>query len=425
MVDVNQIKWGGYKNWEGPYFIGSIKFKVSNDPDFLEKCVAVVTSTEGGALDAYNGYDSCISSIGLIQWCERLFLSSRMLGSCVSYDISNFDIINSYLASLPVPAELKKNSANKWRYHIKSGEVSSEMKLREMFFGGVTGVKGTWDKDHINFAKEVAAKLSSMWENNQMVKGQIEFAKKNVTNYMTVNTQRCMTSLSDNGYDGALRAMVASYSANNPDNAEKCLMRAMGTDKIIIDSEKMYEKIAREMAINSGIGIWPERYKKISIVIDSLFGVKTPTLEYLRGSIKALDKIDTVKELQEFLIKEGYDIGPAGADGIMGHKTKSALSDFQSQMGLSPDGIPGPKTYAKINEIQESRDESLSFPRKSALIPISSKYSLIACSNSLQRVLKTVSLESTLTGECRFIKSLRILFMVTYLALFNTLIGSR
>gem|GEM_PF-1713472 len=48
------------------------------------------------------------------------------------------------------------------------------------------------------------------------------------------------------------------------------------------------------------------------------------------------------KKIQGILRDAGYYRGPI--DGKMGKKTKKALKDFQTDNGLSPDGIAGPAT---------------------------------------------------------------------------------
>jgi lysozyme len=55
--------------------------------------------------------------------------------------------------------------------------------------------------------------------------------------------------------------------------------------------------------------------------------------------------MDTIA-IQRALIARGYDLGPAGADGKAGAKTKAAIVAFQRACGLYPDGIAGPKTWA-------------------------------------------------------------------------------
>lgn len=56
-----------------------------------------------------------------------------------------------------------------------------------------------------------------------------------------------------------------------------------------------------------------------------------------------------VKELQEKLITRGYSVGSYGADGDFGQGTYNAVIKFQSDKGLSVDGIVGPATWEALN----------------------------------------------------------------------------
>ena len=51
-----------------------------------------------------------------------------------------------------------------------------------------------------------------------------------------------------------------------------------------------------------------------------------------------------VEKVQKALQIEGYDVGRAGADGVLGPATESAIKSFQEAKGLKPDGIVGPLT---------------------------------------------------------------------------------
>jgi len=58
-----------------------------------------------------------------------------------------------------------------------------------------------------------------------------------------------------------------------------------------------------------------------------------------------------VKELQKYLNEKQY---PSGiVDGIFGKKTLKAVKDFQKASGLTSDGIVGPITRMKINELNK------------------------------------------------------------------------
>jgi N-acetylmuramoyl-L-alanine amidase len=58
---------------------------------------------------------------------------------------------------------------------------------------------------------------------------------------------------------------------------------------------------------------------------------------------------DDVRALQERLLEMGYDLGRA--DGIMGRRTATALARFQKEVGLLPDGVSGPQTYAALRRL--------------------------------------------------------------------------
>ena len=62
---------------------------------------------------------------------------------------------------------------------------------------------------------------------------------------------------------------------------------------------------------------------------------------------------DDVKQLQESLIKLGYNLGTWGADGDFGKMTEDAVIKFQQLHGLDDDGEVGPLTIAAINKALE------------------------------------------------------------------------
>lgn len=69
----------------------------------------------------------------------------------------------------------------------------------------------------------------------------------------------------------------------------------------------------------------------------------------LSGNIKYGDKGTNVKKLQQALNALGYgNSGTKSTDGIFGKQTLSAVKKFQKDMGVSADGIVGPKTKEKF-----------------------------------------------------------------------------
>ena len=65
------------------------------------------------------------------------------------------------------------------------------------------------------------------------------------------------------------------------------------------------------------------------------------------------------KELQEKLIKCGYDCGKYGADGIYGKATHEALGKFQADNKLGVDYLAGKATFAKLDELIANKSNNL------------------------------------------------------------------
>lgn len=63
------------------------------------------------------------------------------------------------------------------------------------------------------------------------------------------------------------------------------------------------------------------------------------------------DTGEAVKEMQNMLITCGYSCGQAGADGVFGEYTESALIRFQIENNLQVDGIYGNESKTKLTEI--------------------------------------------------------------------------
>lgn len=58
----------------------------------------------------------------------------------------------------------------------------------------------------------------------------------------------------------------------------------------------------------------------------------------------------TTKQIQEALIARGFDLGPTGADGVLGRRTIAAVAAFQNaeKLDIRFPGTIGPKTIAAL-----------------------------------------------------------------------------
>lgn len=72
--------------------------------------------------------------------------------------------------------------------------------------------------------------------------------------------------------------------------------------------------------------------------------VFTLELRTLRKGMKGND----VKALQRLLFADGYSVGPTGDDGDFGKRTEKAVINYQTEHGLTADGIAGKATFTEL-----------------------------------------------------------------------------
>ena len=85
---------------------------------------------------------------------------------------------------------------------------------------------------------------------------------------------------------------------------------------------------------------------------------ETPRSEYGSESIESGyyvvhkgDKGKGVREIQTYLLKLNYDIGPKGVDGFFGPATETAIKKFQQDNNLVVDGKVGKKTWKMLEDL--------------------------------------------------------------------------
>ena len=66
------------------------------------------------------------------------------------------------------------------------------------------------------------------------------------------------------------------------------------------------------------------------------------------GTMRRYDRGENVYQLQQLLVDQGY-LNAGGADGIFGGGTEKALIKFQTEQGLTPDGIAWPQTQRRLS----------------------------------------------------------------------------
>lgn len=74
-------------------------------------------------------------------------------------------------------------------------------------------------------------------------------------------------------------------------------------------------------------------------------------------------------KVQSDLIALGYDLGPAGADGVLGRRTREAVLRFQEAQGLDVDGKIGPQTKKALQAAIQAKGTVPATPSVAAPAP--------------------------------------------------------
>ena len=256
----------------------------------------------------------------------------------------------------------KPNPQKLWRFFFQDSreEVDTSVKQRQLFLLDSSGLKGSWDGASEDHAKLWAASIANVLANSEAVSVQVEYLLPKLLGYAMGDAKTLLfgeTSLPNTGWVGAMRAGYLSFAANLPAVAAKQASIGAASTQDPKWSEGWCVSVFKHLTFGPNITIYPKRYNAIRPVLERLYGVDLPDfseeLEAWREATGVVD-FDTVQEIQAELIAEGYDLGPTGADGSMGSKTKAAIQAFQRLHGLTPDGLVGPKTrQALFQELQK------------------------------------------------------------------------
>ena len=87
----------------------------------------------------------------------------------------------------------------------------------------------------------------------------------------------------------------------------------------------------------------------------------TPTPD-TKPTLRKGSKGEYVTALQTMLIQKGYSCGSYGADGDFGSATEAAVKAFQSDHGLTVDGVVGKSTWAALESAEPATKYTVTIP---------------------------------------------------------------
>lgn len=364
MPNASEIKWGSYKEFEGPVYYGKHKYVLPANPTEPDEQLLVLTTTEGGTYDAYNGYDVCISTSGLIQWCDKApyFLVSKMFGYVAD---RNFELLQPVVSlAQEFGWEFRKNSKGGWRWHRGNIEMTEKRHQHELYFGGASGLRGSFDDEQKMQAKRYAAAVAAVWENEEAQKYQREYTAPKLTTFQMRSAKDVYNASfnSDGPWAKTFRAAFTSFAANNPLKTAQALEYHVAQSGVRFDRDWVCGAL-RAMVFRPSIAIYPHRYDKIRPVLERLYGTDLPDFaEELKSwqDSGGFWTMCTPKGIQLALLSLGYDIGPSGADGVLGNRSVAALRQFEQESDRVPkefkDGTPDEYTMSALAEALEASD---------------------------------------------------------------------
>ncbi len=367
MVTSSQLRWGRYSAFEGPWHPGTVGLPSTPNPTPADNYLGVVTTTEGGHADGLNEYDSCKVSVGYIQLCETYYLTSQLLGALWRADNTLLLPLDRALLASECSYGLDPKGRFRFKFHDERSWVDSPQEQEQLFFGGASGKQGSWGEEgspERERAKLWGECLMNTLAQPDAVKVQIAHLLPMLKGFALAEAKALLWGPGDpgdeaKGWVGAVRAAYLSFAANNPTIAQTQLKLGLAAAGCHPKWSKDWAiLILGQMTFGPKVAIYPGRYDKIRREIELRFGVDLP--DYAKelkdwqsdmGICEAGDGVPafvSTLEIQEELVAEGYDLGPAGADGKMGKKTSEAVRVFQGLHGLQADGVVGPRTRTAL-----------------------------------------------------------------------------
>lgn len=362
MVTAKEIRWSQYRNHEGPGYVGRHRFKVPPRPTEEDRIVAVITATEGGHYESYNGYDGQICSFGLIQVTERAYYQvSKMLGEVAR---RNPDLLKHLYSELNRKGlTFKPNLRGRWRFFYRDSrdEVDVLEEQQQMFFLQSSGVRGTWTDASRQYAKEVAAAVCTIMEKKEAQDEQRRFVAKRVRQYAFGTSKNLLGSAPKTDLGRAFTAAYLSFAVNNPVRANKHLGIALNKSRNTKWGLSWFIDVMKELTFGPHISIYPHRWNAIRKPLEQLYGLDLPDMaDDLKGWKKETGHTFgfDAAEVQRALIHFGSDLGPAGADGKWGRMSRAAMFSFEETYGVPEelrDGMPDPTSMQRLRDVLEVR----------------------------------------------------------------------
>lgn len=262
---------------------------------------------------------------------ERIILHHSACSSCTAEQIHQWHLNNGWEGA---------------GYHFLVRKDGQIYRLRPEEFVGAHAKGSNYNSIGIcaegNFENETMseAQKNSLIELVSYLKGKYGISK--VLKHSDVNNTACpgKNYPFDEIVNGATQSTETRTTGNVADFQSwlnSTYSYKLAVDNIFGADSKKHSIMALQTEFNKQLG------SRLSI--DGIFGNATKgACPVLRSGMSG----NITKLVQFMLIVKGYSVGSYGADGIYGNATINAIKSFQSNNGLTSDGLCGKNTFEKL-----------------------------------------------------------------------------
>lgn len=346
------LSWESYEGYEGWMHPGTARLpRVEASEPALRKLLAVGTSTEGGCSDSFNGYDRGIWSISYLQLLGTIHKAGELMAHIQG---AHPEVAAPFLRWL-ADHDLELDSTG--RLYRGSRPVGAQ-EMGQVLYGCSAKI-GSWTEASKAQARSFAETVVRVLRDPAAQTVSQDYTSRELLSWVDASVRATLfpagKPLEEKGWWGALQAIYVSFTANNPSIAANQFRKLVrGPSDFKPTDPNFVLAMARQLTFGPYIVIYPQRYNALRPVVERLYGVDLPDTaqlldDWVRVGNPGMDHPLTVQEIQQRLIQLGYTLGPAGADGKYGEKTKEAVRKFQrTQPGLVADGLAGAKTVEAL-----------------------------------------------------------------------------
>jgi len=275
MARVEDISWGSYQEFEGPFYRGKTKFELPPKPSIVDKQMAVITAIESGHYDAINMYDRMIITVGLIQWGEaNTFAVSKMLGYVCESGLESVVQMHLKPALEASGASFKITAKGNWRFFIGNSEVNS-VALQQKLFLGCDGRKGSWTDQSKRHAKLWAACVASVLEDPHTRDIQRKYTGSRLMGFVAAEAKKALfDDKSTSPWAEATRTIYLTYAINLPRIAGEMF----AATKFVGEkwSPEWCTCLIKKLTFGPNVKIYPIRYNAMRPVVERLYGIELP-----------------------------------------------------------------------------------------------------------------------------------------------------